>query len=130
MPFQEKEAELPAAQLNVVAALLTAIATDTDGDEAIFDTPDAAGATPLLGLTVANTPEAIALSLAIYRRRPQLIARAHFPGPFAGENVFHVFAVNRQEDALVTVLLLAHDHLEADELQAAMTSQAREASTR
>ena len=111
------------AQLAVLEALITAIAT-SPACAACFETADASGATPILGLLVANTKEAIRLCLALYRLRPALLAQAHGPGPFVGENAFHVAAVNRRERALCAMIQLAHDGLEAPALAAALTAQA------
>ena len=47
-------------------------------------------------MLVANTKEAIDTCTAIFRIWPELMAQVHLPGPFIGENLFHVLAVNRQ----------------------------------
>ena len=110
-------------RLQVLVDLITAIATGsglTRGDGVLgqspFDLPDDSGATPILALLVANTAPAISLCLQLYRARPELLAHSHAPGAnnaFTGENAFHVAAVNRREDALCTMLELAHDGLDA-----------------
>lgn len=119
-------------RLQVLVDLITAIATGsglTRGDGVLgqspFDLPDDSGATPILALLVANTAPAISLCLQLYRARPELLAHSHAPGAnnaFTGENAFHVAAVNRREDALCTMLELAHDGLDAATLTATLTS--------
>ena len=68
---------LEGPRLEVLAALLTAIATDKGGILTggwPFDLADASGATPILALFVANTPRAVELCLALYAARPELLA--------------------------------------------------------
>lgn len=110
------------ARLEILASLVSAIALDVRSR--IFDTPDASGATPILGLLVANTPEVIKLCLELYQKRISLLAQAHHLGPFYGENVFHVLAANRQEEAMCKAIQMAHDGLEGDTLQRVLCSHA------
>ena len=109
-------------RLEVLSQMLTAIAQQYE--EELFGKPDSSGATPILGLFVANTPQAIELCLSIYRVVPKLLAESHHPGPFLGENAFHIAAVNCREDALCDMVEIAHTHLEPELLHETLTSQA------
>ncbi len=107
------------AQLQVVATVIKTLV-----NESLFNEPDASGATPVLALGVANSPEALELLVDLYKLRPNLLVQSHLPGPFVGENAFHVMAVNRQEDTLCTMIQLAHDHLSRPELELCFWAQA------
>ena len=114
---------LTAAQLAAVFDLLVTIATHPSTCH-LFEKPDASGATPVLAIAVANTPDALRLTLSLYAARPSLITQSHQPGPFFGENALHIFAANRQEDVLCEVVRLAHAHLSRRELHLAFSSHA------
>ena len=77
------------------------------------------GATPVLGMLVANTRAAIRLCLAIFRARPEIMIQAHGKGPFEGENTFHVVCVQRQEQALIAMIKLACQWLDREQLEVA-----------
>ena len=83
-------------ELAVLKAIFVAIAKDPRERDALR-LPDSSGANSVLGMLVANTAAAIDLCTEIFTIWPELMAQAHMPGPFFGENTFHVLAVNRQE---------------------------------
>ena len=74
-----------------------------DGEaSALFQRSDAVGAAPLHALLVANTPQALELSMSLIWAQPTLLLQVHAQwGPFDGESVLHVLAANQQEGLLV-----------------------------
>lgn len=115
----------PPAVLLVLDELLIACLLDTDDATSLACKRDTSGSTPLHGLLVANTPQALALALRVYQRRPALLLQAHTSsGPFLGENALHILAVNRREPELCTCIELAASHLSTAELDALFWQQA------
>jgi hypothetical protein len=83
-------------------------ASAADGESSLFlQKLDAVGASPVLGMLVANTAEAIEVVMAIFRALPKVLVEAHGPGPFLGENALHVLMVNRREKQLLELIDLA-----------------------
>ena len=90
----------------------------------LFELPDASGATTILGLLVANTEPAVGLCMGLYKADPTLLLQCHAPGPFFGENAYHVLVVNSREDELCALIELAEAHLDRPQLEAIFWSQA------
>jgi hypothetical protein len=81
-------------------------------------------------MLVANTKEAVDLVTDIFEIWPELMAQAHLKecdsgGLFVGENLFHVLAVNAQQEALCKLIQHAYDTLPRELLSDCFTSQAR-----
>ena len=101
------------------------VGIDTELSDAPFLTlRDASGANATLGLLVANTPAAVALFVAICKRRPKTLTTAHSPGPFFGENAMHVLVANRREEAVLELLPIAIAALSHEELVSLLYTQA------
>ena len=115
--------ELIGNELEVLKALFVAIASDPREREALR-LPDWSGANCPLAMLVANNKAAIDVCVEIYTIWPELLAQAHLPGFFIGENALHVLAVNRQEDALCDLLYMAESKLSRALLKDCITSQA------
>eukprot|EP00322_Chrysochromulina_rotalis_P000732 CAMPEP_0115884524 /NCGR_PEP_ID=MMETSP0287-20121206/30166_1 /TAXON_ID=412157 /ORGANISM="Chrysochromulina rotalis, Strain UIO044" /LENGTH=897 /DNA_ID=CAMNT_0003340839 /DNA_START=17 /DNA_END=2710 /DNA_ORIENTATION=+ len=114
---------LEGSELAVLKAIFIAIAKDPRERE-VLQLPDSSGANSILGMLVANTTAALELCTELFTIWPELMAQAHLPGPFMGENTLHVLAVNRQEDTLCDLLHLAVDRLERELLKDCLLSQA------
>lgn len=119
VPGEPGLVHLSGSRLKVLDALIAAIAVTGS----VFESHDGAGATPILGLMVANTAAAMELARTIYTLRPALLGQQHAPGPFLGETVFHVLAANRREEELCAFIQLAHDELDAESLRRVLTCQ-------
>jgi hypothetical protein len=121
--------EASAAQMSVVGELLLRIASightspAASSDFCVFDLPDSSGATPIMGLLLSNTKEAMKQCLALYALRPDMLLQVHFPGPFVGESALHVVAINRREDELCEMLLIAHNNLTGKQLESMFMAQ-------
>mmetsp|Transcript_379 Transcript_379/g.683 ORF Transcript_379/g.683 Transcript_379/m.683 type:complete len:945 (+) Transcript_379:16-2850(+) len=113
---------LDGAELEDLKTVLVSLGTDPGCE--MFNTPDAVGALPIHALLVSNSPEAVALSMEIFRGLPSMLSRAHCEGPFVGENTLHVLAVNQREDEFVELLKLATDRLTREECKSVFTTQA------
>eukprot|EP00966_Prymnesium_polylepis_P005233 120619-Prymnesium_polylepis.1 len=86
---------------------------------------DSSGATPTLGLLVANSEEATEVALEFYRNVPVTLLQQHSVGsPFAGEMAMHVLAVNQREDTLMAVIRLAHQNFDESQLRILYTTTA------
>ena len=81
---------LEGAALHELNRLIVGLAID---EPSFMEVADGSGALPFLGLLVANTDAAVALALAIFEARPELLPLAHIErSPFEGENSLHVLA--------------------------------------
>ena len=78
---------------------------------------DAVGATPILGLLVANTDAALQACLAIFHKVPTSMLSKHGPGPFTGENTLHVVSVNKHEKMVLLMVDLAFEHYDRHMLE-------------
>ena len=67
---------------------------------------------------------ALELALDIYLARPELLIQAHRDGPFAGETALHIVAINRREEALCSMIHVAHENLNPEELSLIFLTQA------
>ena len=86
---------------------------------------DSSGAFLLHGLLIANTDAAVSLVLRLLKQRPELLTQAHGPGPFYGENLLHVLAVNQREAEAIELLELAAAALDDAPLRSFLASMAR-----
>ena len=82
---------------------------------ALLETADMTGAGVIHCLLLANTEEALDLSLCLVRLCPELLRRVHVDngGPlclFMGEGALHIAAVNRREAWILAVLDVAWAH--------------------
>ena len=109
------------AGLQVLRQMLLALAAGTGA----FEVADPVGAYPLHALVVCNTPESLDLSLEVYRRHPHWLAQVHAPsGPFYGESVLHICAVNKCETQLIQLVELASEHLSPADARELLKRQA------
>ena len=78
---------------------------------------DGAGARPHHGLLVSNVPASLELVLKAFEARPGLIPLRHIGQPFEGENALHILAVNKREDELCRLIVIATSKLHPDALR-------------
>ena len=78
---------------------------------------DGAGARPHHGLLVSNVPASLELVLKAFEARPGLIPLRHIGQPFEGENALHILAVNKREDELCRVIVIAMSELHPEALR-------------
>lgn len=114
----------PLEQLFVLEEVVRALVLTADKELSIANRRDAVGATPIMGLLVANTKPALSLALSVYEARPSLLADCHSPGPFDGENALHILSVNRREAELCRCIELAASKLKAPALKEVFWKQA------
>ena len=101
-----------AVGLKAIKQLLFHVAAQTDA----FKMADGVGAFALHALVVCNTPESLAVSMDLYRQHPQWLTQVHAaPGPFVGESVLHILAVNRREDLLIELIDQIKQKLETED---------------
>jgi len=114
----------------VLKQMLLALASTTgtaqhEDDVEFCELRDSSGATPTLGLLVANSEEATEVALEFYRNVPVTLLQQHSVGsPFAGEMAMHVLAVNQREDTLMAVIRLAHQNFDESQLRILYTTTA------
>ena len=77
---------------------------------------DAVGTLPILALAVANTEVSVGLIVDLVVAKPERILASHGPGPFVGEGLMHVLAVNSRFDELWQLLKLSHEKLSAHQM--------------
>ena len=94
-------------------------------DVEFCDLRDSSGATPPLGLLVANSEEATAVALEFYKNHPLTLLQQHsVDSPFAGEMAMHVLAVNQREETLMALVRLAHQNFDEKQLRILYTTTA------
>ena len=86
--------------LQVLQELLRQLVANTD----FFQQTDSAGANPGHALIVANSDESISLAFEIFTKIRFLMATAHGPGPFIGENNLHILLANARFDEACELL--------------------------
>ena len=111
-------------EARVLRELLLALLAAGSGSHTFLRQQDSTGATPLLALLVANTEEALEICMSSFRRWPETMLQVHAAGPFLGEGVLHVLAVNQHEDKLIELTQLAVRDLDRTELEQLFWSQA------
>ena len=119
------EQELDGDCLEVLMHLilsLTALPPSSDATADSMRVPDESGAFLVHGLLIANTDASVGLALKILGQRPDFIPQAHAEGPFFGENVLHVLAVNQRESEAISLLDLAVSHLDEENITSLLLS--------
>ena len=85
-------------------------------DRAYSKAKDTVGTLPILALAVANTEISVGLIVDLVEAKPERILASHGPGPFVGEGLMHVLAVNGRFDELWQLLKHSHEKLSASQM--------------
>ena len=117
--FDEKRRHCTDKHAEALSALLMMLADDQEYSRA----KDAVGTLPILALAVANTDASVGLIVDLVEAKPTRILASHGPGPFVGEGLMHVLAVNSRFDELWRLLKLSHEKLNASQLEELLTMQ-------
>ena len=99
--------EATGATLEVLCWVMTRAAAEP---QRVFWRTDASGGYLIHALLIANTPAALKLVHRLVITWPHLLVQGHRPGPFWGETILHILAVNNRVEDMCSATSRVRTH--------------------